>query len=119
MNKRQSKIELVRKYIKNINVNGAAYTYLTIPKDIANNAIIQSNNVIMQNTDTTLFSFQPDNSKWWCKGAIFNNLFPPVFLKYATCNTTDKVSNTGIAAIINSINGIFRYKAIADITPAK
>ena len=30
---------------------------------IANNAIIQSNNVIMQNTDTTLFSFQPDNSK--------------------------------------------------------
>lgn len=39
MNKRQTKIELVRKYIKNINVNGVAYTYLNIPKDIANNAI--------------------------------------------------------------------------------
>lgn len=90
-----------------------------LTSQIANNAIMQSSNVIMLNTDTTLFSFQPDNSKWWCNGAIFNNLFPPVFLKYATCSTTDKVSNTGIAAIIRSINGIFRYNAIADITPSK
>ena len=84
---------------------------------IANKAIIQSSSVIIQNTDTTLFSFQPDNSKWWCKGAIFNNLFPPVFLKYTTCITTDKVSNTGIAAITINIKGIFKYNAIADITP--
>ena len=81
--------------------------------------MMQSNNVIIQNTDTTLFSFQPDNSKWWCNGAIFSNLFPPVFLKYATCNTTDNVSNTGIAAITISINGIFKYNAIAEITPPK
>ena len=71
----------------------------------------------MQNTDTTLFSFQPDNSKWWCIGAILNNLFPPVFLKYTTCNTTDMVSITGIAAIINNMSGICKYNAIVAITP--
>ena len=86
---------------------------------IANSAIMQSNNVIIQNTDTTLFSLHPDNSKWWCKGAIFSNLFPPVFLKYKTWITTDNVSNTGIAATIININGIFKYNAIADITPPK
>lgn len=78
---------------------------------------MQSISVNMQNIDTTLFSFQPDNSKWWCNGAILNNLFPPVFLKYITCNTTDSVSTTGIAAIIRSISGICKYKAIAEITP--
>ena len=53
---------------------------------------MQSISVNMQNIDTTLFSFQPDNSKWWCNGAILNNLLPPVLLKYITCNTTDSVS---------------------------
>ena len=86
---------------------------------IANNAIMQSNKVITQNTETTLFSFHTDSSKWWCKGAIFNNLFPPVFLKYSTCNTTDNVSIIGITAIMSNIKGIFKYNAIADITPPK
>ena len=49
--------------------------------------------------------------------SIFNNLFPLVFLKYITCNTTESVSITGIAAIINKISGIFKYNAKPDITP--
>ena len=73
----------------------------------------------MLNIETTLFSFQPESSKWWCNGAILNNLFPLVFLKYATCKTTEIVSTTGIAAIIKSNNGIFRYSAIAAMTPPK
>ena len=32
---------------------------------------------------------------------------------------TESVSNTGIKAIITSNNGIFRYNAIADITPPR
>ena len=32
---------------------------------------------------------------------------------------TDNVSKTGINAIINNNNGIFKYKAIPDITPPK
>ena len=63
--------------------------------------------VIKLNIITTLLSFQPDNSKWWCKGAILNILFP-VFLKYATWIMTDKVSNTGIRAITINNNGIFK-----------
>lgn len=70
----------------------------------------------MLNIDTTLFSPHPDNSKWWCNGAILNILFP-VFLKYTTCSITEIVSSTGINAIINMINGIFKYKANATITP--
>lgn len=77
---------------------------------------MQSISVIILNTDTTLFSPQPDNSKWWCNGAILNILFP-VLLKYSTCNITDTVSNTGISAIIIKINGIFKYNANATITP--
>ena len=79
---------------------------------------MQSINVNMQNIDTTLFSFHPDNSKWWCNGAILNILLP-VFLKYATWIITDNVSNTGINAITKSNIGIFKYNAIADITPPK
>ena len=74
--------------------------------------------VIILNTITTLFSFHPDNSKWWCNGAILNILFP-VFLKNATCNITDNVSITGTNAIIKSNNGIFKYNANPDITPPK
>ena len=74
--------------------------------------------VIAPNTITTLFSFHPDNSKWWCNGAILNILLP-VFLKYATWIITDNVSNTGINAITKSNIGIFKYNAIADITPPK
>ena len=78
---------------------------------------MHSISVSMLKIETTLFSFQPDSSKWWCKGAILNSLFPPVFLKYSTCSTTDSVSTTGIAAISNNSNGIFKYSAIAAITP--
>mgnify|MGYP000171840441 CR=1 FL=1 len=63
-----------------------------------------------------MFSFQPDNSKWWCIGVILKILFP-VFLKYATCIITESVSNTGIIAITNNIIGIFKYNANPDITP--
>ena len=85
---------------------------------IINNPIMHNNNVAILNTDTTLFSLHPDNSKWWCNGAILNILFP-VFLKYATCNITDKVSNTGTNAIINNNSGILKYKAIHAIIPPK
>ena len=78
---------------------------------------MQRTKVIKQNTETTLFSLQPESSKWWCSGAILNNLFPPVILKKTTCKTTDNVSTTGINAITNKIIGIFKYSAIAAITP--
>ena len=45
------------------------------------------------------------------------NILFPVFLKYATCIITDKVSKTGTSAIIINSNGIFIYRAIAEITP--
>ena len=77
---------------------------------------MHNTNVIKLNTITTLLSFQPDNSKWWCKGAILNILFP-VFLKYATWIITDKVSKTGTRAITSNNNGIFKYNANAEITP--
>jgi len=77
---------------------------------------MHNNNVIKLNTITTLLSLQPDSSKWWCNGAILKILFP-VFLKCATCIITDKVSNTGINAININNSGIFKYNAIADITP--
>ena len=51
------------------------------------------------NTDTTLFSLPPDNSKWWWSGAILKILFP-VLLKCATWIITDNVSSIGIIAII-------------------
>ena len=73
-------------------------------------------NVITLNITTTLFSVHPDNSKWWCIGVILNTLFP-VFLKYTTWIITDIVSITGIIAIKSNNNGIFKYKAIAEITP--
>ena len=47
------------------------------------------------------------------------NLFPPVFLKYTTCIITDNVSKIGISAIKISTSGIFKYKAILEITPPK
>ena len=50
--------------------------------------------VIILNTDTILFSFHPDSSKWWCIGVILKILFP-VFLKYLTWIITDIVSITG------------------------
>ena len=80
---------------------------------------MQKIKVINEKIDTTLFSFHPDSSKWWCNGAILNNLLPPVILKNATCAITDNVSNTGIKAIIKRINGILIYNAIAEITPPK
>ena len=79
---------------------------------------MQNTNVIKLNTDTILFSFQPDNSKWWCIGVILKILFP-VLLKYKTCIITDIVSITGINAITGNNNGSLRYKAIVDITPPK
>ena len=80
------------------------------------NPIIQTNSVTRLNTITTLFSVHPDNSKWWCIGVILKTLFP-VFLKYATWIITDNVSNTGINATTNNNSGIFKYNAIAEITP--
>lgn len=63
-----------------------------------------------------MFSFQPDNSKWWCIGVILKILFP-VFLKYLTCIITDNVSITGTKAIISNNNGIFKYNAIPATAP--
>ena len=38
-------------------------------------------------------------------------------MKYITCIITESVSNTGIKAIIINNIGIFKYNAMADITP--
>lgn len=72
--------------------------------------------VIILNTDTILFSFHPDSSKWWCIGVILKILFP-VFLKYLTWIITDIVSITGTKAIINNNSGIFRYNAMPATAP--
>ena len=37
--------------------------------------------LMIQNRTTTCVSFQPDNSKWWCKGAMRKMRLPLVHLK--------------------------------------
>ena len=47
-----------------------------------------------KNRFTTVTSFQPPSSKWWCKGAIRKIRFPWVSLKYPTWSMTDRASST-------------------------
>ncbi len=73
---------------------------------------------MIHNLTTTWFSFHPDNSKWWCRGAILKKRLPvPVFLfvylKYKTCIITDRDSITNTPPII--INKILYLSRTANV----